>query len=700
MPTYQAKDKLKSGLPLGGLGTGKIEILPNGSFNAFSTQQNWSNPLMGTQNYPAILGYHFGLFAEKACLLQSQPILSIPTVKNIEFVASFPKAVLNYETRGLGVETRLEAFSNWFPGDSKNSCLPLVNFVVTIKNTTKKPLKMGFLCIARNLEGEWCVGRQNKISEDSENIYLEFLNKSQKIFDPKKSSMLVAFKKKGWKTTFLEAWNAVSKNFSFNESSIFLEAWDFFKKDGELPNLRNNAIAQSENQELCGALAASRVLKPGEVAELSFCFAWYAEGGPIGHRYEKNFKSAKAIAHYGLKHSSSFNQRANQIKKLVDELPFPEWFTDALLTNLAPFFSSSWFLKDGRFAFYEAPMICPLMGTLDVGYYGSIPLSFFFPDLEKSQLLQFARAQRPDGYIPHDLGRNRLDLPSNGTTFWHWKDLNPKFVLMAYRDFLWSGDKNFLRVIYPTVKKAMRWISRADLDEDGLPDHEGQDQTFDLWEFSGANAYTSGLYLAALLAAEKMAVLLGDKRFQSECRHLFRKARFSFEAKLWNGHFFGATSTLGQLNGQWYAHLLGLGYIADPQKIRQALKNTLRLNSSQSRYGMTNSVFRDGRPDLSNAHSRNIWGGMNYAFISLGILEGLPLSELLKEAKKIWDNVAYNQKSPWNQPDMADAKTGRFLFGDSYYRNMAIWAIPIAYAKKNKRTKLILNKLRALAKSR
>ena len=43
---------------------------------------------------------------------------------------------------------------------------------------------------------------------------------------------------------------------------------------------------------------------------------------------------------------------------------------------------------------------------------------------------------------------------------------------------------------------------------------------------------------------------------------------------------------------------------------------------------------------------------------------------------------------------MIDTKTGRFLFGDFYYRNMAIWAIPIAYAKKNKKTANVLRSLR------
>jgi len=37
---------------------------------------------------------------------------------------------------------------------------------------------------------------------------------------------------------------------------------------------------------------------------------------------------------------------------------------------------------------------------------------------------------------------------------------------------------------------------RTDTNDDYLPDNEGQDQTFDLWEFRGTNSYTSSIFLA------------------------------------------------------------------------------------------------------------------------------------------------------------------------------------------------------------
>jgi len=708
MPVYETKDKVTAGMPFGGIGAGKFEITPQGLFNAFTFQNNWSKPLMGGEDYPGVLGYHLGFFAEektrggrsakKAFLLQTIPVRNIPTVSNIRYDGSFPRAILSYEEPGLGIEILLEIFSPWLPGDVRNSSLPVVFFNLKVKNNRKVPVTAGFLFIGRNTSGEWCVGRQNRIYEDKKTLTIEFSNQDPTPRDTLQGAFRFTFLKNGWQSSFMKSWNAVTRNFSFNPENISLEAWDLFKDKGVLPNTKRVFTAQGENQELCGAVMARRMLKPKAESVLSFNAVWYFPTHPAGHRYAHFFKDAAAVARYVTPKQRLFRNKIKKIQRLVFSLKFPDWFKDALMTSLTPFFASSWYTQDERFAFYEAPVDCPLMGTVDVGFYGSIPLSYFFPKLEQSLITQFAKAQRADGYIPHDLGRNRLDLPSNGTTFFYWKDLNPKFILMVYRDTLWSGDRRFLKVMYPHVKKALAWSKRMDFDRNGLPDHEGVDHTFDLWEFRGTNAYTSGIFLAALLACERMGGLMKDASFSRTCRASFEKGKDSFNRELWNGKFFGQTCSLSQLDGQWMADLLGLGLISEREKIQKAIRHILRHHTRHSDFGMVNSTLADGRLDESNDHSKNVWLGTTYAFVGLGVSQGFALSNLLKQACKVWDNIANIRKSPWNQPDMMDAKTGQFLFGDFYYRNMAIWAIPIAYAARDKKTAAVLRSLKQLSR--
>ena len=62
------------------------------------------------------------------------------------------------------------------------------------------------------------------------------------------------------------------------------------------------------------------------------------------------------------------------------------------------------------------------------------PISIMFPQLEKTFLGLLAKAARPDGYIPHDLGLNSFDHATDGTTSPPgWKDLGPSFILLVFR---------------------------------------------------------------------------------------------------------------------------------------------------------------------------------------------------------------------------------------------------------------------------
>jgi len=138
--------------------------------------------------------------------------------------------------------------------------------------------------------------------------------------------------------------------------------------------------------------------------------------------------------------------------------------------------------------------------------------------------------------------------------------------------------------------------------------------------------------------------------------------------------------TASQLAGQWYANLLQLGPIIPKNYTRAAVQTMLTLNGNSSPYGAVNSVFPSRKIDQSNRHSRNIFPGISYSLAALAIQEGF-IKEGMALAEKTWKNIAWTQRNPWNQPDLISSSTGRYLFGDSYMRNMVIWAIPFALSK-------------------
>ncbi len=151
-----------------------------------------------------------------------------------------------------------------------------------------------------------------------------------------------------------------------------------------------------------------------------------------------------------------------------------------------------------------------------------------------------------------------------------------------------------------------------------------------------------------------------------------------------------------QLVGQWVAHLLQLGYIADPVKIRTAVRTVLSRNATASRFGAPNALLPNWRLDHASRHAQTIWPGQCYALSALAIYEGFT-KEGLALAKRTWDTFAIYHRNPWNQPDVLFPDDGRYGFGDAYMRNMVIWAIPLALARRDRRIASGLRRLCAAA---
>lgn len=711
MPQYNSQQKLKSGVPLGGIGAGKIEILPNGTLDFFTIQNNLSNPLTNSKpkkEAEGVLGFHFGIQTRTnqgqtvARLLQTVKIANYDTVERIEYEGRFPFARLVFKDKELPIDVILEAIAFFIPQDENSSALPQATLIFKFANNSKEEIYVNFMAIARNIVGTWGVGRQNKVDENTEFLRIDFtcLNPLPDDLADGKFSLSVP-KSSEYQISYLGEFNLQGKAFFFNKENISLRGWEYLHKFYNLPNINTQKEAESESVQLGAALNLQMNLKSQETKEVPVYLSWFFPHGPEGHIYENRFTQPEEVTKFVHDNQRFMIKKTLGWQEEVLGCGLPAWLKDALINNLYPFFSSSLWTKTDKFSLVEAPEACFLSGTLDVRFYSSIATLLFFPRLEKKELLLFAKAQRENGYVPHDLGHKRLDMPSNGTTALYWKDLNPKFILMAYRDFLFTQDRGFLEEIYPAVKRAMEWIMNTDNNDDYLPDNEGQDQTFDLWPFYGANSYTSSIFLASLLAMEKMAGLLQDEKTRGLAREWFEKGSENFQKKLWNGKYFicyndknkNESCTLGQLTGQWYAHLLNLGYIVEREKVVKSIENIFRLNGRKSKYGAINGVLANGRPDNTCWQSKNIWTGTNYAFCALAIYEGFA-KEALQLAGKVYKNFTDNMLSPWNQPDMFDGKSGKFLFGDHYMRNMVIWAIPLALARKDRKAKELIEAIR------
>ncbi len=426
---------------------------------------------------------------------------------------------------------------------------------------------------------------------------------------------------------------------------------------------------------------------------LSWFFPHYVDrtGNRLGHYYARRFKGAREIAEYALDKRFVLLQRIVEWQDEIYSSPLlPNWLKDALINGLYPIVKNSLWIEDGRFSLSESFTGCPINETLVCRFNGSFPLLLFFPKLEKEVMREFARLQKEDGEIPFCFGMQ--DTFSAPVFHLQHPIVSTEFVLMAWRDYLYTKDLTFLKEVYPSAKKAMLFARTLDKNGDFLIEEDPQpgglaNQYYDAWEWHGVSAYVNTILLSALKAMERMADLMGDEEMREYAKRWFEGARAEFRRKLWNGRWFNLysnektseTCLANQLVGQWYAYLCDLGEILPREEILSAVRWICALNCQASSYGVVNGVLPNGKPDETGRyhHSDGISPGEGFAYVSTAIMAGERDKGLLA-GEKTYRNIALNRKSPWDIYFNYLSSTGEECWGSDYYSNMSIWTIYLA----------------------
>jgi hypothetical protein len=140
-----------------------------------------------------------------------------------------------------------------------------------------------------------------------------------------------------------------------------------------------------------------------------------------------------------------------------------------------------------------------------------------------------------------------------------------------------------------------------------------------------------------------------------------------------------------QMIGQWYARMLNLGDLFDPENVRTTMASIFRHNwkndlsehaNPQRIYAVNDEAGlllatwpRGGRPALPFVYSDEVWCGIEYQVASHLIYEGL-IEEGLAVVKGVRDRHTGVRRNPWNE----------FECGNHYARSMASYALLLALA--------------------
>jgi non-lysosomal glucosylceramidase len=447
-------------------------------------------------------------------------------------------------------------------------------------------------------------------------------------------------------------------------------------------------------RSLRGAVGKRIELAPAAEATVTFLVAWCFPNRPQhGNYYARRFQDAAGVAAYVAKNLDRLSAETRLWHRTWYDSTLPHWLLDRLFSTVSTLATGTcqWW-ANGRFWAWEGVGCCH--GTCAHVWNYEHAMARLFPQLERS--VREMQDYHPEaGFVPET---GMVRFRGEGWGMWAG-DSQAGTVLKAYREHLVSADGQFLKRLWPRVRKSLEFLIKEDADADGLIEGS-QHNTYDI-NFFGPNTMVGSLYLAALRAAEEMAREMGDAQFADTCRRIFTSgSRLSVE-RLFNGEYFiqivdlkkhpqhqyGDGCLADQLFGQGWAHQVALGYVYPKDKVLSALRSIWAYDwapdvAPQNKAHPPQRWFaRPGEAGLftctwpkskhlgpeSVLYRDEVWTGIEYQVAGNMIWDGM-VTEALAICRAVHERYHPSKHNPWNEIEC----------GDHYARGMASHGVFLA----------------------
>jgi non-lysosomal glucosylceramidase len=716
--------------PLGGIGTGNVSLGARGDLRDWEI---FNHPGKGTLlpntffairaqvgNRPAISRVLEGPVQPPHNLSHGYhpwTAAGLPRLAGATFSGEYPFAYVDFADPTLPVQVQLEAFTPLVPLDPKKSGLPCAVLTYTLTNTGSEAVQLtiaGSLFnpvggVAFDAFGNIAAGgtglNRNDLREEGA---LRGLHLRSEQYSPDSllygdMSLATTHRHVTVKRAWLRgAWY-----------DFLQEFWDDFDADGLLTDLGYDTPSEMGKSDTC-TLGLVDTLAPGEQKAYRFLLAWFFPNRTnswdnntaaplVLNHYAVQFSSSWDVARYLAEHLPSLEAETRRFHDSLFASTLPPYVLDAISANIVPLRSTTCFwLEDGRFFGFEGCFDtagCCEGSCTHVWSYAQT-LAYLFPSLEREmRRIEFVVETEPNGYMFF-----RTHQTFGSRFVWGWGDQEPEAavdgqmgsILRAYREWLLSGDREWLQAVWPGIKRAIAFAATHwDTDRDNVLDGR-QHNTYDI-EFYGPNPLCTIYYLAALRAVEELAHVMGEPDLVGRARVAFEAGSRRADELLWNGEYFiqrledvnaykyqhGEGCLSDQLLGQLYARILGLGDLLPQEHVRSAIGSVFTHNfkrdfhdhiNCQRTYVLNDEAGlllctwpRGGRPNLPFVYSDEVWTGIEYQVAAHLIYEGLVEEglQIVKAVRARHDGV---RRNPWDEVEC----------GHHYARSMSSWALLLA----------------------
>lgn len=770
---YKKEKTREISFPLGGIGTGCIGLGGNGRLIDWEIQ---NRPNKGSYN-----GYsHFAIKVEKDDMVADVRVLNadlnppytgnygeshfksfgfgppraflsgVPHFKEVEFRGEFPIANMSLIDDDFPGKVDMTAFNPFIPLNDKDSSIPAAFFEVNVMNTTMDSLVYTVVLCSGNLNNSNDAYNQY-IKKDSVHGIKMGMNNSRKN-DVEYGDLTIATDMKD--VSYQEYWY---RGTWFDELELY---WNDLSTPGKLSNRtykeeRYESKTSSENTGDMSTLAVHFSLEPGEVKKARFILSWYypnctsywnnkqeisckcqnAGKGQWKNYYSKLFEDSFHCAEYALRNWDILYKQTLSFKNTLFSSTLPPVVIDAVSANISILKSPTCLrLEDGSFYGFEGchcdSGCCEGSCTHVWNYAYALP--FLFPKLERSMReLDYSYNMAEDGGMSFRL---QLPLGSERSSFRPCADGQFGGILKIYREWKISGDTEWLKRLWPSVKKSIEYAWAESNQDRWDPDRTGvlvgrQHHTLDM-ELFGPNSWLTGFYLAALKAGAEMADFLGEKETVKEYLEVFTKGKKWIDTNLFNGEYYyhsidlldksilmqfdnGQANTLtgnstvaaywndekeqikyqvgegciiDQVLAQWHANLIGLGEIFDTKQTHRAIHSLYKNNFKKDMRHFFNPcrVFslNDEAGMIICSYPKGVqrpFVPVPYAQETMHGFEYQAASHLIQEGfikeglevvKGVRDRYDGEKRNPWNEIEC----------GSNYARSMASYALILSYS--------------------
>jgi non-lysosomal glucosylceramidase len=713
--------------PLGGIGTGCVSLggcgqlrdweifnrpdqgfMPEFTFVTLRARAEGEEPVTKVIQSPSLPPYS-GPFGTG-----QGPGRGLPHFESNTFRGEYPFAYLDFTDTRMPLKVTLEAFNPFIPRNDADSGLPVAILIYRLENAGGRPVEAMLASTMENPVGHVAGrGHEGRNYGRNRNLYraeggLRGIAMDSVKFpqdSPQFGNMVMAtpWKQVTYTGELAGPGFAVGHHF-----------WDAVHTQGRFDNKDLSEPTAERRTAVCG-LGLHVRLEPGQSAELPLLIAWYFpnyawgvhlwEGQKAGERppqwlnyYATQFKGAWDVAAYVNKELDRLRRESLMFHDALFSSTLPAVALDAASSQMSTLKTCTCLrLEDGKFYGFEGcgsnAGCCHGSCTHVWNYQQALP--FLFPALERSMRSADYKynLREEDGKMCF-----RIGLPL-GTSDWNFHacvDGQLGGIIKAYRDWLLCGDDEWLRGLWPSLKKSLSyaWV-QWDPDRDGVIDGV-QHNTYDI-EFQGANPLSGAFYMGALRAAEEMARHLGDDEAADEYRALFEKGSAKLDEMVFNGDYyyqvydaekvttqqFGEGCLSDQMLGQWLAAICGLGSLFPADHVRRALAsvfnfnwraslsdhaNPMRIYAINEEAGLLMATWpRGNRPLVPTMYADEVWTGIEYQVASHLIMEGF-VAQGLAIVKGARDRHDGFKRNPWDEPEC----------GSHYARAMSSWGLVLA----------------------